>query len=226
MRRIRAFGATLAFACVVASACSSAPAGAPAGATPAASAPAAAAVTGAARFEGRAHGSAGAPVTVFEMSDFQCPFCRRFFLETYPALDSEYVAPGKVRWIFVNVPKQKIHPNSPRAAQFATCARRQGKFWAMHDLLFQNQSQWAPAPLPDSLFRDLAARAGLDAARLDQCLADPSTATELAADSAQAAAAGVRGVPSFVADGRIVVLGAQPVDSFRVVLEGLLKAVR
>ncbi len=206
--------------------CRSAPAGGPSQAPAVVAAPSAASGTGEARFAGRTHGAAAAPVTVYEMSDFQCPYCRQFFMQSWAALDAQYVQPGKVRWIFVNVPKPRMHPNSPRAAQFATCARRQGKFWPMHDQLFENQPQWAPASMPDSLFRDLATRAGLDPGKLERCLADPGTAAELAADAAAATAAGVRGVPAFVADGRIIVLGAQPVDSFRVALDALLQGHR
>ena len=74
----------------------------------------------------RAKGSATAPVTVYEMSDFQCPYCRQFALETFRAIEKEYIVPGKVRWVFVNFPLTSIHGNAVGAARTALCASRQG----------------------------------------------------------------------------------------------------
>ena len=85
---------------------------------------------------GRSKGAASAPVTVYEMSDFQCPYCRRFALETFPTLEREYIATGKVRWVFVNFPLTSIHPNAVAAAEVALCAAQQGAFWQVHDLLY------------------------------------------------------------------------------------------
>src|SRR6185436_20896272 len=66
----------------------------------------------------RSKGAADAPVTVYEMSDFQCPFCRRHALETFPELERDYVATGKVRWIFINFPIPQLHPNATAAGEF------------------------------------------------------------------------------------------------------------
>jgi protein-disulfide isomerase len=77
---------------------------------------------------GRTRGSARAPVTVYEMSDFQCPYCREFALTTFPAIDSAYVATGRVRWAFVNFPLTSIHHNAAAAAEVALCAAQQGGF--------------------------------------------------------------------------------------------------
>ena len=71
----------------------------------------------------RAKGSPSAPVTVYEMSDFQCPYCRRFALETFPAIEKEYITPGKVRWVFVNYPLTSIHANAVAADTPAAPAR-------------------------------------------------------------------------------------------------------
>jgi len=67
----------------------------------------------------RTKGSATAPVTVYEMSDFQCPFCKRQVDNTWPLLEKEYIATGKVRWIFINYPLVSIHPNAVPAAELA-----------------------------------------------------------------------------------------------------------
>ncbi len=97
---------------------------------------------------GRTRGSARAPVTVYEMSDFQCPYCRRFALETFPALDAAYIATGKVRWVFINFPLTSIHPNALAAAELAICAAQQDAFWRVHDLLYKYQDIWAPLKEP------------------------------------------------------------------------------
>ena len=110
----------------------------------------------AAQIATRTKGVATAPVTVYEMSDFQCPFCRRFATETFPAIEREYIATGKIRWIFVNLPLTSLHPNAVPAAQFAACAARQGKFWPAHDLLFRHQDTWAPLRNPGPFLLSLA----------------------------------------------------------------------
>ena len=61
--------------------------------------------------------SMAAPVTVYEMADFQCPACRQFTLTTFPAIDRDYIQTGKVRWVFVNFPLSSIHRNAVAAAQ-------------------------------------------------------------------------------------------------------------
>lgn len=76
----------------------------------------------------RSKGSPTAPIIVYEMSDFQCPFCRRHAIETFPTIEKEYVKTGKVRWIFVNFPLTSIHPNAVPAASFAMCAAKFDKF--------------------------------------------------------------------------------------------------
>src|SRR3989442_4952167 len=91
----------------------------------------------------RSKGRPGAPVTVYEMSDFQCPYCRSFALTTLPILEREYVQTGKVRLVYINLPLPYLHANALAAALVATCAARQGKFWPMHDALFQHHEAWA-----------------------------------------------------------------------------------
>ena len=89
----------------------------------------------------RTKGSPTAPVTVYEMSDFQCPWCRKQAMEVLPQLEQEFISTGKVRWIFVNFPITDLHPNAGAAAEFAMCAAEADHFWPIHDLLFQYQSK-------------------------------------------------------------------------------------
>ena len=118
----------------------------------------------------RSKGSPTAPVTVYEMSDFQCPYCRRFALETFRAIEKEYIVPGKVRWVFVNFPLTSIHANAVAAAGTALCAARQGAFWPVHDLLYTHQDTWAPLKEPGPFFLSLADSAGISKPKLLECV--------------------------------------------------------
>src|SRR5206468_10780677 len=84
-------------------------------------------------------GRADAPVTLVEFSDFQCPFCGRFFATTLPALKQDYIDTGKLRYVFRDFPLDQLHPNARNAAAAAHCAGEQGKYWEMHDTLYRNQ---------------------------------------------------------------------------------------
>jgi|SRR5436309_4597280 len=80
-------------------------------------------------------GLTDAPVTVVEFSDYQCPFCGRFYSTTLPALKRDYIDTGKVRYVFRDYPLDQIHPQARKAAEAAHCAGDQGKYWEMHDRL-------------------------------------------------------------------------------------------
>jgi len=84
-------------------------------------------------------GSSNAPVTMVEISDFQCPFCGKYARETFPQIKKEYVDTGKVKIIFKNFPLP-MHPNAQKAAEAAECAADQGKFWEYKEKLFANQN--------------------------------------------------------------------------------------
>src|SRR5437867_7147997 len=76
-----------------------------------------------------------APVTLVEFSDYQCPFCQRFFATTLSALKKHYVDTGKVRYVFRDFPLDQMHPQARKAAEAAHCAVEQGKYWEMHEVL-------------------------------------------------------------------------------------------
>jgi protein-disulfide isomerase len=175
-------------------------------------------------FAARTRGSRRAPVTVYELSDFQCPFCRRFASETFPHLDSAYIRTGKVRWVFLNHPARRAHKNADRAAQFALCAGEQRRFWPMHDELFAGQAAWGPLEQPDSALHAVAAAVGANRARMDACVAKDGTRASVVADGAFARRLGIGGVPAFVVDGRMVAQGARPLEVFTAVLDSVLAA--
>jgi protein-disulfide isomerase len=170
----------------------------------------------------RAKGSPTAPVTVFEMSDFQCPYCRRHAIETYPTLEREYINPGKVRWVFVNFPLP-MHPNATPAAEVAMCGAQQGKFWPIHDLLFEHQGVWAPLKEPGEFMLSLADSVGADRAQLTSCVEEKQTRSLVETDARGAAQAGATSTPTFYIEGGLLV-GAYPIDVFRQILDSVYTA--
>ncbi|HET6579688.1 MAG TPA: thioredoxin domain-containing protein [Gemmatimonadales bacterium] len=171
---------------------------------------------------GRTRGSPRAPVTVYEMSDFQCPYCRRFALETFPALESAYVATGKVRWVFVNFPLTSIHQNALAAAEIAVCAAQQDAFWPVHDLLYRYQEVWAPLKEPGAFFLSLADSAKISRPALLACVRSPATEETVRAEAQGAERSGATSTPSFYIEGGLLA-GAHPVAVFRGVLDSILK---
>ena len=171
----------------------------------------------------RSKGSPTAPVTVYEMSDFQCPYCRDFALNTMPTLEREYVATGRVRFVFVNLPLSRLHANAVAAAAAAMCAAHQRKFWPLHDLLFRHQDRWAGLRDPAPYFTALGDSAGLNRAKLARCVTSPATQSEIRADSVRAAKAGASSTPTFYIEGGLLE-GAAPVEVFRTVLDSIHRA--
>ena len=165
-----------------------------------------------------AYGAPDAPVTIVEFSDFECPYCRRFFHDTLPALHRRYVDTGQVRMIFRDFPLDEIHPNARKAAEAAECARDQGQFWEMHGLLFSHGVAGGV-----SQFKALAGELGLSGAQFDDCLDSGRKAPLVQADYEAGLAAGVRGTPGFVING-VVIAGAQPIEVFEQVIAAALEA--
>jgi len=172
----------------------------------------------------RTKGSPTAPVTVYEMSDFQCPFCADFALQTMPALDREYVQTGKVRFVWVNLPLP-MHQNAVPAAELAMCGARQGRFWQLHDLLFRNQQRWAGLAEPGSYFLSLGDSAGANRDTLASCLRDGAMRARVRSDAEGAVRSGARSTPTFYIEGGLLV-GAQPVEVFRAVLDSIVRLKR
>ena len=171
----------------------------------------------------RTRGAESAPITVYEMSDFQCPYCRRFALNTFPELEREYMSTGKVRWVFINFPLTMIHPNAAAAAEVALCAARSGKFWEVHDLLFRNQATWAPLTEPGAFFLTLADSAAIPPDAFRKCLVDREALQEVASDAKGSVQSGASSTPSFYIEGGLLP-GAQPVEVFRQILDSIYVA--
>ena len=170
----------------------------------------------------RSKGSRAAPVTVFEMSDFQCPFCRRFALETFPVLEREYIETGKVRWVYVNYPLTSLHPNAVPAAEFALCAGRSDRFWPAHDLLYETQDSWARLAAPQEFMLGLADSIGVPRDSMLACLQDSTTRRMVEEEATSSARAGATSTPSFYIEGGLL-SGAYPPEIFRQVLDSIYR---
>jgi protein-disulfide isomerase len=156
-----------------------------------------------------ARGPERAPVTVVAFSDFQCPFCAR----AAPVLRRlERAYPGKLRFVYRHQPLPS-HPQARRAAEAAECAREQGRFWEMHDRLFETQDR-----LGDSDLRARAADIGLDRGAFDACLASGRTAARWERDLAASRRYGLTGAPAFFINGRLLA-GAAPYGEFARIVE-------
>jgi len=166
----------------------------------------------------RIRGSASAQVWLVEISDFQCPFCKQWHDETFAKIDQEYVKSGKVRLAYLNFPLSRIHKNAQAAAEAAMCAGVQGKFWELHESLFETQTKWAELKSPTAVFDSLARAAKVEPKGWANCMSTHATAKLIQADRDRSTQAGVESTPTFFIGDRALA-GAYPADTFRVVLD-------
>jgi protein-disulfide isomerase len=159
---------------------------------------------------GPAVGPEGAPVTIVEFSDFQCPYCARI-VPTLKQVQEEYG--DKVRLVFRQFPLESIHPNAQKAAEASLCAGEQGKFWEMHDLMFEEQQQLAMEEL-----KEKAVRLELDAEAFGECVDSSRFAEQVADDLREGSTAGVSGTPAMFINGRFL-NGAQPFEAIAKVVD-------
>ena len=175
-------------------------------------------------------GNPNAPITIIEFSDFQCPFCARFHVQTLPLLLEEYIEQGKVKLVFRDFPIQSIHPNALPAAVAAECANEQGQFKAMHDMLFDNQNQWSKqeTDIALSIFTQYATEIQLDQNTFDSCLTSGKYIEEIRNDLEDGRSYDVTGTPGFFIGnddiGYVELKGAQPFESFKKVIDAQLEA--
>ena len=163
-------------------------------------------------------GTANAPVTVIEFSDFQCPFCQRVE-PTLKQLKSKYG--DKIRIVWKDFPLTTIHPEAFKAAEAGNCAREQGKFWEYHDRLFANQQTLQPDAL-----KTHAAAVGLDAAKFNACLDSSKYSDRVQEHVGVGTRLGINSTPAVFINGRQVT-GAQPYEVFAGIIdEELERAAR
>ncbi len=173
-------------------------------------------------------GNPDAPVTIIEFSDFQCPFCSRFYTQTLPLIEKDYIDTGKVKLVYRDLPIDAIHPNARSAHIAAECADEQGKFWEYHDILFNNQRQWQGLGSVDfdNTLKEYAGQLGLQTASFDSCMKSPDISEEINDDLLDAAKYGATGTPTFFIgnekDGYVKITGAQAYSTFQRIIDDQL----
>ena len=160
-------------------------------------------------------GKANAKVTIIEFSDFQCPYCGKFYTETLPQIMKEYIDTGKAKLVYRDYPLE-FHPNAQPAAEAAECAHEQGKFWEMHNKLFENQQS-----LSVDNYKQWAADLKLDTKKFNDCVDTHKYADEVKKDAADGSAAGVSGTPGFFVNNKII-SGAVPFEVFKQTIDAEL----
>lgn len=163
-------------------------------------------------------GSPSAPVTIIEFSDFQCSFCKRFWVETLPRLKEAYLDTGKARFIYRHFAILGKH--SEQAALAAACAQEQGKFWEYHDQLFRNQGGLA---FTEAKLKQYSDDIGLNAGVFGTCLGTGKYREKVERETAAAVNLGGRGTPFFIVEQRLL-FGAQPYSVFQRIIDEELKS--
>lgn len=171
---------------------------------------------------GRIDGAESAKVWVIVISDFQCPFCKRWHEQTGTRLHTEYVRSGKIRVAYLNLPISS-HRNAGPAHEAAMCAAEQGAFWPLADALFATQDQWKSRLTVEPYFDSLAVRHVADDARYHACITSGAVRPLIEADVSRIQRIGVSSTPTFVI-GQQVIVGAQPYEVFQRAIDAALAA--
>lgn len=166
-----------------------------------------------------AKGDANAPVVMVEFSDYQCPFCARFYTETLGLIEKDYIDTGKVKLVYKDFPLS-FHPEAQKAAEAARCVGAQSGddgYWEMHDLLFENQQE-----LSEAKYKEWARSIkGINGAKFDTCLDSGEFEDEVLSDFAYGQQIGITGTPGFFINGKLV-SGAQPYSVFKQLIDAEL----
>jgi len=162
-------------------------------------------------------GDPKATLILLEFTDYQCPFCGRFFRTALPEIDRAYIQTGKLRHAIRDYPLP-MHSHAAQAAEAADCAGAQGRYWEMHDLLFNNQQALGLQQLTT-----YANSLKLDMKAFDNCMSTGAFKDKIARDIADGQRVGVTGTPSFIlgvtTDGKTitgsVITGTRPFAFFK-----------
>jgi len=168
-------------------------------------------------------GNHDAPVVMVEFADYECPFCRRFHVESYPKLKEKYIDTGKVLFVSQDLPLG-FHKNAMHAAHAGRCAGEQDNFWAFRDELIDNASQLSRADITS-----YAEKMNLDSSKLNKCIDSGRFQKYINSEVAEAGKIGITGTPSFVigkrgnnqVSGQIIV-GSKPIATFESLIDSLL----
>ena len=171
----------------------------------------------------RSRGDVDAPIRIVEISDFECPFCAQFYNESYRAVDSLYIQSGIARYLWISFPNSN-HPRAWPAIEASFCAGAAGKFWEMHDVLFEKQTEWLATADLNALLITYATSIGIDRASFGECLRNDLTAPLQVSDYDAALRSGITSTPFFVVGDSIAIRGAVSPERFQSAVDSLLAA--
>ncbi len=172
-------------------------------------------------------GDPSAPITLIEFGDFQCSNCGRFYTNTLPLIEKNFINTGKVNFVYRDFPIQSIHLNAVPAAIAAECVDDQNSFWSFHDMVFENKSTWGELNEVNLLneFEQYAVTLELNTEEFNVCLESKKYLDEVRNDLQDGRNYGVKGTGFFIGNEKIgftKVSGAKPYPIFEEILEGML----
>ena len=167
-------------------------------------------------------GKPDAPVQVIEFADFECPACGQFATLSEPDIRKRLIEPGTISYRFYDYPLP-MHKNTWPASNAAACADEQGKFWEMHDQLFDAQDQWngQATSRPKSKFKEYAKALGLDVNKWEACYDAQKYQPRIKSNQQMAEKRGASQTPTFVIGNKLVG-GAISYDNFKALVDSAL----
>ncbi len=169
----------------------------------------------------RIKGADDAPVRIVEISDFQCPFCKKFYDETLGKIDSVYVSRGSVSYLWIAYANPG-HGRAWSSTEAAYCAGAVGKFWPMHDILFERQEEWGSAADPYQSYVSYAEELDIDPESFGSCLRNSLLAPLILRDFSSVTRAGISSTPYFILADSVAIRGAADFATFRSAIDTLL----
>ncbi|MBW2986396.1 DsbA family protein [Candidatus Woesearchaeota archaeon] len=161
-------------------------------------------------------GEEDAEITMVIYDDFECPFCSKFETDSFAKIKEEYIDTGKAKFYYKHFPLG-FHSHAQLAAEASECAHDQGKFWEMHDKIFENQKD-----LSEESLKTWAEELELDMDDFNSCLDSHKYAEKVKLSMAEGQKVGVQGTPSVLIEDELVV-GAQPFENFKKVIDSKLE---
>jgi len=169
-----------------------------------------------------------APITIAEFLDFQCPYCARFYSETFPLILEQCVSTGKVKCVYRDFPLESIHHNAMAAAIASECAHEQNKYWQYHDALFENQQVWnkSESAFAVLIFKEFATKLNLNQEQFDTCLDSGKYVNEINNDLKDGKDYRITGMPGFFIGNQNIgfakIDGSESFETFKNIIDSQL----
>lgn len=168
-------------------------------------------------------GKVDAPVKILEYADFECPSCAGFATVTEPDVRTRIINAGLASLTYYDFPLN-MHRNTVAASNAAACADEQGKFWPMHDRIFQGQNEWngEATDAPKPFFKRYAGEVGLDVAKWESCYDSRKYQSRINANLADGLRRGVNSTPTFLI-GKKMYPGMRSYDELKGLVDSIAK---